>query len=178
MFEKNWIDYAVQVDAPLNLTERTEWKRLDGSRDKIVFHGELIGGCLDTISWLAGTRYGDVPSFIRRAGERGVILYLENVDMAPTALVRSLLSLRRQGWFEGLTGLMLGRSTAPEPGRAASLTYLEALQATLKDVSCPVLYDVDIGHQPPQFTLINGANAEVQYEDGRGQISQRSVAQA
>ncbi|NER80669.1 MAG: LD-carboxypeptidase, partial [Leptolyngbya sp. SIO1D8] len=36
----------------------------------------------------------------------------------------------------------------------------------------PVLLDVDIGHQPPQFTLINGAMAEVKFWDSQGMISQ------
>jgi muramoyltetrapeptide carboxypeptidase len=38
-----------------------------------------------------------------------------------------------------------------------------------------VVYDVDIGHQPPQFTLINGAFAQLKFEDGGGQLSQVAV---
>jgi muramoyltetrapeptide carboxypeptidase len=37
------------------------------------------------------------------------------------------------------------------------------------------VYDVDIGHQPPQFTLINGALATLTFENGGGQIMQRAV---
>lgn len=176
MFQKKWIDYAVQVDVPLNLTEKSEWKRLDGSKSSLTIQGYLVGGCIDTIAWLAGTKYGDIPSFVRRAGKRGTIVYLENAEMSPPALVRALLSLRRHGWFEGIAGLMLGRSAAPEPESTSNLCYVDALQSVLSDLPCPVLYDVDIGHQPPQFTLINGAHAEVDYEGGRGQISQRSLA--
>ncbi len=173
MFQKTWIDYAVQVDVPLNLTENSEWKRLDDSGSELTVCGHLVGGCIDTIAWLAGTKYGDVPSFIKRAGESGAILYLENVELSPPALVRALLSLRRQGWFDGLAGLLLGRNAAPEPKASTSLSYVEALRATLGGLRCPVLYDLDIGHQPPQFTLINGAYAEVRYQDGQGQIAQR-----
>lgn len=176
MFQKKWIDYAVQVDIPLKLTEKTEWKRLDGSKRSLTFEGHLVGGCIDTVAWLAGTRYGDVPSFIRRAGRRGAIVYLENSEMSPPGLVRALLSLRRQAWFDGVSGLMLGRSAALEPESASSLGNVEALHAALADLPCPVLYDVDIGHQPPQFTLINGAFAQVQYEGGGGTISQVELA--
>jgi len=76
------------------------------------------------------------------------------------------------GWFEDLSGLMLGRSTGPLPEKAGSLTYEEALLAVLADLPYPVLYDVDIGHMPPQFTLINGATAQVTLEAGRGRITQ------
>jgi muramoyltetrapeptide carboxypeptidase len=62
-----------------------------------------------------------VPSFIKRAGSPGAIVYLENVEMSPPALVRALLSLRRQGWFEGIHGLLIGRNAAPEPNSPDSL---------------------------------------------------------
>lgn len=38
-FQTTFIDYAVQVDAPLNLTERTLWKRLDGSSESVHLRG-------------------------------------------------------------------------------------------------------------------------------------------
>lgn len=174
-YQKQWIDFAVQVDAPFNLTHEVEWKRLDGSKARLEFAGHLLGGCLDTIAWLSGTRYGDVPSFVRRCGERGAIIYLENVEMAPAALVRCLLSLRRQGWFDGLSGLMLGRSAAPDPESTTQMGYVQALRAALGNLDCPVLYDIDIGHQPPQFTLINGAFAEVTFEAGSGAVVQSAT---
>lgn len=171
-FQKQYIDFAVQVDAPWNLTEPTVWKRLDGSMEPVDFRGRLIGGCLDTIAWLAGTRFGDIPAFVRQAGECGTILYLENVNMAPPGLVRALLALRRHRWFDSLSGLLIGRSTGPVPESPDSLSYTEALSATLGDLRYPVLYDVDVGHQPPQFTLINGAIGHVQYQAGSGSVTQ------
>lgn len=156
----------------MSLTEPTEWKRLDGSVEPVLVSGRLIGGCLDTIAWLAGSRFGDVPTFVQESGSRGAILYLENVEMTPPALVRALLSLRRHRWFDGLTGLLVGRNAGPVPDSPNSLSYTEALYAALGDLPYPVLYDVDIGHQPPQFTLINGAVAHVQFDAGRGSITQ------
>jgi muramoyltetrapeptide carboxypeptidase len=133
----------------------------------------LVGGCLDTIAGLAGTPYGDVPGFIANSASDGVLLFLENAELPPPALVRTLVSLRRQNWFEDLQGLLIGRSSAPEPDGPARLTYREALAAGLEGVKCPVLYDLDIGHQPPQLTLINGARARVRFEDRGGWVSQQ-----
>ncbi len=172
IFQKQWIDFAIQPDGPLNLTERTEWKRLDGSVDRIEFSGRLIGGCLDTVAWLAGTQYGDVPAFVRQHGKDGVIFYFENAEMAPPGLVRALLALKRRGWFDGLAGLLIGRSAGPMPTTESSLRYPEALRAVLGDLPMPVVFDVDIGHQPPQFTLINGAMAHVVFNNGSGSIAQ------
>lgn len=156
----------------MNLTEPTRWRRLDGSTAPVTFRGRLIGGCLDTIAWLAGSKYGDIPRFIQESGKLGTILYLENAEMTPPGLVRALLALRRNRWFDGLTGLLIGRSAGPMPDSPESLSYAEALSATLGDLPCPVIYDVDIGHQPPQFTLINGAVAEVHFEAERGSVVQ------
>lgn len=172
LFQKQWVDFAERVDAPLHLTEPTEWRRLDGASDALSFQGRLIGGCLDTIAWLAGTPYGDIPGFAAQAEPDGVVLYLENVEMAPPGLVRALLALKRHRWFDGLSGLLIGRSAGPVPASADRLDYAEALRTALADLACPVLYDVDIGHQPPQFTLINGAWAEVSYAQGRGSLTQ------
>jgi muramoyltetrapeptide carboxypeptidase LdcA involved in peptidoglycan recycling len=168
-------DFAVRADAPLNLTEPTVWKRLDGSKAPVSFQGRLIGGCLDTIAWLAGSPYGDIPPFVQRHRELGVILYLENCEMAPTAVVRALLSLKRHGWFDRIAGLMIGRSAGPNPGSPDRLSYADALLAVLGDLPCPVLFDVDIGHQPPQLTLINGALAQIRFADGKGLVSQSAA---
>ena len=74
--------------------------------------------------------------------------------------------------FDGNAGLLLGRSAAPEPADAGHLTYVEALRSALAGLPCPVLHDVDIGHHPPQFTLINGALARVRFEHGAGTLTQ------
>lgn len=171
-FQTKWIDFAEQVDAPFNLTETTRWQRLDGSDQAIAFRGHLMGGCMDALFRLAGTPYGDVPAFVRASGADGAILYLENAEMKPCELLRGLWGARMNGWFNGLAGLLIGRSAAPDGASADSLTYREALSEVFGDLSCPVLIDVDIGHHQPQFTLINGAYAEVVFEGAGGRLTQ------
>ncbi len=173
-YEKNFTPYEERVDAPFNLTEQTRWRRLDGASADIKFQGRLIGGCLDTIAWLAGTRYGDISSYTQGNGDTGTILFLENAEMSPAGLVRCLLSLRRQGWFDGLAGLLIGRSAAPDPSSPDRLGYAEALAACLQGLPYPVLVDVDIGHRPPQFTLVNGARADVVFTERGSSITQHS----
>jgi muramoyltetrapeptide carboxypeptidase LdcA involved in peptidoglycan recycling len=172
LHQHTYIDFEVQVDAPLDLTSPTRWWRLDGRDDALVVRGRLIGGCLNTVAWLAGTRYGDVPGWRRRCGEDGVIMHLENVELGPGALVRALTALRRHGWLDGLSGLLMGRSTGPDTADARRLSYADALHAVLDDAPFPVLCDVDIGHRPPQFTVLNGALAEVAFAAGSGTLTQ------
>jgi len=171
-YQVRYIDFADQPDAALNLTEPTRWWRLDGQGAPLTVQGRLIGGCLDTISRLAGTQYGDVPRYVRECGDDGVLLYLENCEQNPCEMLRTLASLRLHGWFDGVAGVLLGRTAAPEVTDAARLDHAQAARETLGDLPCPVLMDLDIGHRQPQFTLVNGALATCHFENGRGRLSQ------
>ncbi len=157
----------------LNLTQKTQWKRLDGSTSPLTFSGHLIGGCLEIISRLAGTPYGNLSSFKDKAYEEGVILYFENVEMLACELTRALLSLRLQGWFNNLSGILIGRSAVAEKSDPDKHNYLDALTTSLADLDIPVLYDVDIGHVPPQLSLINGAIATVQFTENGSFVTQQ-----
>jgi muramoyltetrapeptide carboxypeptidase len=158
-----WTDFADVPDIKMNLTEPTVWKRLDESSECITFSGRLIGGCLDTICGLAGTRFGEVPKFVQENQTPGVILYFENCELNPVGLVRTLLTLKRCQWFENLNGLLIGRSSGPDAKTTEALSYKEALNSVLGKLAYPVLYDTDIGHVQPQMTLVNGAIATVQF---------------
>jgi muramoyltetrapeptide carboxypeptidase len=77
------------------------------------------------------------------------------------------------GWFDGLSGILVGRSAAPDSVQSDELSYIDALQSVLGDIQCPVIYDMDIGHVPPQLSLVNGALARVELSDESGTVLQR-----
>ncbi|EEA00192.1 peptidase U61 LD-carboxypeptidase A [Burkholderia sp. H160] len=166
-------DSSAGSDAGPSLEDETSWKRLDGSKSDLKLSGRLIGGCLDTISRLAGTAFGNVPRFVEASGTDGTLLYLENAEMTPCNLARALLGLRLNGWFDGVSGVLIGRNAGPESAQSDDLSYIDALQSVLGDVHCPVIYDMDIGHVPPQLSLVNGALAEVELRDGHGTVVQQ-----
>ncbi len=166
-WQLHWTDFAKVPDTTYVLTEPTRWFALDDAR-AVTMSGRLVGGCIDTLTHTAGTVHGDVQGFIRRCGADGVVLYLENAEQPPVALVRALHRLRWAGWLDGLAGLLIGRSAAPEPAGPGELSYLDALRNTLGHLRCPVLVDVDIGHRPPQFVLVNGAMAAVRWSEAAG----------
>ncbi|BCA39746.1 LD-carboxypeptidase [Kluyvera ascorbata] len=167
--ENQW---GAETDTGFNLTQKTVWKRLDGKSERLTFTGRLIGGCLDIIGRIAGTQFGSIEPFKQQSAGDGVILYFENVEMGPCELTRALYSLRLQGWFSGINGIMIGRSAGPNADSDNQQNYLDALQSALGDINIPVLYDVDIGHIPPQMTLVNGAMATVTFSDSGGSVVQ------
>ena len=166
------IDFEKDFKAGYMPTLPTQWKSLNGDKAE-RFEGRLIGGCLDTISCLTGTYSGNLENFRRVASNDGMIFYFENCEGTPPAVVRMVQNMRQAGWFDGANGILVGRSLAPDTNDANQLNYVEALHWALDGIKVPVIYDVDIGHQPPQMTLINSAKAEVIFEAGKGSVSQR-----
>lgn len=158
--------------SPTDDWEPTQWKRLDGQTAPIEFKGRLIGGCLDSISRLAGTKFGDIPKFCQQYANDGVILYFENVEMTPCQMARALLQLRMLHWFDNLSGILIGRNAMPRIEDDSLLNDIDALRAVLGELPILILYDVDIGHVPPQMSLINGALAEVQFTEHSSSITQ------
>ena len=100
------------------------------------------------------------------------LLYLENAEMSPTELVCAVHRLRWSGWLDGLNGLLIGRSAAPDTKAATEMRYAQALDHLFADMPCPVLVDMDIGHLPPQLVLVNGARADVRLSDAGGVLRQ------
>ena len=143
-----WADEPLDRDAAYE--QPTRWRSLDG-RDDVAMSGRLIGGCLETVSLLAGTPFGDVPGFAARHAPEGLIVYVEAAESGPVAVLRLLTSLRLAGWFDRATGVLIGRPGAPaahgEPGQDV-LSHDEAARRALGDLGIPVIVDVDTGRAP------------------------------
>ena len=55
------------------------------------------------------------------------------------------------------------------------LTYEGVIQEFFADREFPVIYDLDIGHYPPNLTLVNGSLARVEFFGDGGKIFQSLV---
>lgn len=168
-FQIKGVRWEAEPAAQFHLSEKTNWQCLRRGQPltAVSFSGRTIGGCMDTLSCLAGTPFGDIRQFAERVERDGIVLYLENVEKNPTDMCRILWNLRLAGWFERLTGLVLGRSAAQDDD---AFTYMDALHDVFDDMDIPVIYDADVGHRPPQITIINGALASFTCADGRGAV--------
>ncbi|MFN3811920.1 MAG: S66 peptidase family protein [Roseateles asaccharophilus] len=168
-------DWRTEPGAVRNLSEPTRWRRLDGGTEALLLRGRLIGGCLDTISRLAGTAYGDLRGWAQQPGIGPHLLFLENCEMAPCELLRALWSLRLHGCFEGAAGVLIGRHAPSAVTAPERLSHEEAVREALSDLSLPVLIDADIGHAPPQLSLIQGEWAALHWAPDRLELRQGSA---
>ncbi len=152
--------------APYNVTEKVEYKYyLKGSDTKAVgLEGRLLGGCLDILTLLTGTKYDKVAEFNERYKDDGVIWFLESCDLDMLSMRRAYWQLREAGWFDNAKGFLIGR-----PRRygeeAFGVDQYSAVTDILGDLGVPIIMDLDIGHIPPMMPIICGSKAKVTAKD-------------
>ena len=129
------------------------WTRLDGSQDVSV-SGRLIGGCIETLSNLTGTPYGDMAGFARDHAPEGLLVYVEAAEGSSYDIGRRLHGMKLAGWFAGANAVLVGRTCAPGQ---SDLSQHEAVLDALGDLDIPVVADVECGHVPPYLPIVNGA---------------------
>ncbi len=146
--------------AGYNIDSRTVIKAFpDG---KVEMEGRLIGGCLDCLANLVGTRFDKVRDFNDRYKDDGIIWFLEACDLNVFSIRRSLWNLKEAGWFENLRGFLIGRPLNGE--EMFGLDSYKAVTDILGDFNVPILMDLDIGHVPPMMPMVEGAMAKVSFD--------------
>lgn len=146
-----------------NLTERIEWLTPNGSVDA---SGRLLGGCLDCICDIIGTRFDKTLDFIKRYNDDGIIWYFDIFAMKAEAVHNTLFKMKDMGYFSNARAFVFGRVCFPSS--FTGMSYIEAARKILDDA--PMIFDADIGHVAPKFTLINGAMARIESSDSKGKL--------
>lgn len=145
--------------------EPVEWVNGRGE-EKIEMNGRLIGGCLDVISFLIGTRYDGTEQFVNKYADEGIIWVLESFNMEDVVLITHLWQMKERGYFKNTAGFVFGRPLMYNTW--IEQPYKKAVMSILGDLDVPVIFDADIGHKGPQFSVIMGAMAKVTSEGGKG----------
>jgi muramoyltetrapeptide carboxypeptidase LdcA involved in peptidoglycan recycling len=118
------------------LTGAGTWTLLDPGGGPVHARGRLIGGCLETVSLLAGTRYGDLPGFAAAHAPDGLIVYVEAAEHRAFDVARDLWRLRLAGWFDTATAVLVGRPAPRTPRGCPSGRRWRACSATSASRSC------------------------------------------
>ncbi len=134
--------------------------------------GRLLGGCIETVSILAGTAYGDLPRFAREHAPEGLLVHVEASGDVALDIARDLWRMRLAGWFDDARAVLVGRTAAPD---SDGFSQLDAVRSVLGDLDVPVVLDVECGHFPPRLALVNGALAELEVDGDVQRISQALV---
>ncbi len=155
------------------LEKEVYWKNIYPSgvdqEKELTFQGRALGGTLDVFLNLVGTRFDKTKEFIERYREDKILWFLESYDLNSEALARGLWQLKEAGWFEHAVGFIFGRPVFYEVHY--DITYEEAILSILGEMNLPIILDADIGHKPPQFTMMNGSITRVRSFGGKGSIT-------
>ncbi len=155
-----------ETDPIANLNLNAEKKLAFGGAFKKnePFTGRLIGGCVDCLITLLGTRFDKTSDFLERYREDGFIWFLECCDLNPVSMRRAFWQMDNAGWFRYCKGFMIGRPLHFEE-EAFGLNRHTAISEILNKYNVPVIFDADLGHLPPAIPLISGALAEVRADE-------------
>ena len=151
----------------LNLTEPVYWHTLD---DKdISIDGRIIGGCMDIIAELAGTKYDGIKEFNKKYKNDGIIWYFDNCELSMEEVIRTLWKMNELEYFKYTKGVIFGRFGVETTFNDYNVkTCLE--DSVLNELNIPIIYDADISHKGPSLTIINGSIAHIDCSNGKGKI--------
>jgi len=165
-YEKEHTEYIIG-DEEYNLTENVYWEIL-GNKNIINVSGRMIGGCIDIINDLFGTRFDKTKEFIDRYKDDGIIWYFENCEMSNNQLIRTFWKLKDNGYFKYTKCIIFGRSASDMS--YYDISFRDAVMDSFRDLDIPIIINADIGHISPRMTIINGAIACIEVKDGKGKI--------
>ncbi len=152
--------------APYNVTEKKEIVYYLPEQKKAEkglaanMKGRLLGGCIDILTLLCGTKYDKVSDFIEKYREDGIIWFLESCDLDMLSLRRAFWQMREAGWFDNSKGFLIGRPLHFGED-CFGVNQYNAVTDIIGELGVPIIMDLDIGHLPPMMPLVCGSMAEV-----------------
>lgn len=152
--------------APINVQHPFAPAFYDGSgkvTGSVSMSGRLIGGCLDVLSNLRGTKYDRVPDFCEKYKEDGFIWFLESCELGPMAVRRTLWSMKQSGWFRHVKGFLIGRPMFDDKVEFGQ-SQADAVIGAVREFGVPVAFGLDFGHLPPAMPIVCGACCDVRGE--------------
>jgi muramoyltetrapeptide carboxypeptidase LdcA involved in peptidoglycan recycling len=162
---EEFLDWAQGEDLtrPRSRQSSTGWSWLRGG----VAEGVLIGGCLESLEHLRGTRFW--PEW------HDAIMFFETSEAppAPERVDALLMDYENMGVLPRLKGLMVGRPMRYTEGEKQQLR--EVLLERTKGYTFPIATDMDFGHTAPQFTVPIGCRARIDADNQRFEIIDAAV---
>ena len=140
-----------------------EWMNINGD---VLETGILIGGCIDSLKDIIGTKFDKTKEFIEKYKDEGIIWYFDVFSMTSENLYNTLVQFRNAGWFDNCKAILIGKVCIP--GSFVDMSYEELIGKAVPDIK--VVYKFDVGHVKPSFTMINGMKVRIVSNDKEGYL--------
>lgn len=187
LWEKDSLKNEEQPLLPYNVTEKSEVKcfvpddffqtkvKLVAPKDQpIVAKGRLLGGCMDCLVNLLGTKYDNVEAFHEKYKEDGIIWFLESCELNVMSIRRAMWQMEHAGWFKYVKAFVIGRPLCFGE-EAFGMDQYNAVCGAIEQHHVPVYMDVDLGHLAPMLPIVCGSMAEVSFDDGKFELHMEFV---
>lgn len=152
-------------DTKYNLTKKVYWEKLN--TDKCEFQGRIIGGCLDCIVNILGTKYDGTQKFLEKYKSDHIIWYFDIFSLSSENTYCTLWQMKELGYFKYTDLIIIGR--IKYESQFSEYSYKDNLKRLFKN-EIPIIFNADIGHVHPQMTIINGSIAKILCNNGKGEI--------
>ena len=155
----------INLEEGYNLEEDVVWKNLY-DEEYIEIKGRALGGCLDVLKNIFGTKFDNINSYIDKYKDDGIVWFFDLFETNTPEIVRTMWQMKNAGYFRNCKGILVGRALFLR--EEYDIDIKEAFKQGLKGLEIPVIYDMDIGHVSPQMPIINGGKIEVKSSNGKG----------
>ncbi|MDD6212546.1 MAG: LD-carboxypeptidase [Clostridiales bacterium] len=169
-YEKESKKDALHPRAPYFVTEPCERKSFPAG--DVVMEGRLLGGCLDVLVNILGTRFDHVPEFTEKYSRDGIIWFLESCDLNVMGIRRAIWQMKNAGWFRHVKGFLVGRPLC-HGQNLMGLDQYHAVIDLLEEYQVPIVMDLDLGHIPPMMPLVTGSMARAALKGNEFTIEMR-----
>ena len=158
----------INGDETYTLDKKVLWENLNDEKE-INITGRIIGGCIDILSEIFGTKFDYTKDFLEKYQEDGIIWYFDNCEFSSEGLIRILWKMQNMDYFKYCKGIIFGRSATETS--YYDISFKEAVKHSLEELQVPIIINADIGHVAPRMTIINGSIANIKSTNGKGSIS-------
>lgn len=149
------------TDLHLFIVDGNPMTELTEESEHVEMRGRLIGGCLDCLVNICGTKYDHVSQFSEKYKEDGFIWFLEACDLNPLSVRRAMWELEEAGWFKFVKGFVFGRPYHFGE-EIMGLSQYKAVIDIISHYRVPVIMDADLGHLGPAVPFICGSVAYIE----------------
>jgi muramoyltetrapeptide carboxypeptidase len=120
--------------------------------------GELVGGNLSVLYSILGSK--------SEIDYKGKILFIEDLDEYLYHIDRMMMNLKRNGYFDGLKGVIVGGMTEMKDNDIPwGKDALQIIQDVLKDYDFPIIYNFPAGHIKDNHAMIFGKTVSITVDE-------------
>lgn len=139
--------------------------------------GVLFGGNISCLCKLLGTPWDPIAALPKIYDKNARYLFFwEDVADQFSDILRSLWQVRNTGFFERVSGMIVGKLTnVAEKDYQNFPTKKSLIKEATERFGFPILYGVDFGHEVPQMTIPIGVAAAMDTKNRKLEILEAAV---